>query len=589
MKNWDINIGQLYRRFTHVRRFYAALGQPRLTQEAILKSIVRANENSAFGKAHHFSSINSVADFQRKVPAGNYESLAPYIRRLAKGEKNQLTCQDPFMFATTSGTTAEPKFIPINEQHLQSYTHAFQVHNYEIIRCHPRAALGSFLIISSNDQEGFTEAGIPYGAVSGLLNRRQSPIIRRHFALPYELCKVKNVDAKYYLLLRAAIGQDVTAIVGCNPTSFLLLAEQLKERGSQLVAELFEGRLDLEFLEKAQIAPSVVAAFSPYARPQVDRARILSAILERKGSLLPKDLWPELGIMSLWKGGSMDFYLEKLPALFGDVPMRDFGYMASEGRGTVPISSVGAAGPLAVSSHFFEFVAQEDIEDVSPRFYLAHELEKGRRYFIFFTTFAGLYRYNINDLLEVEDFVGETPSLRFVRKGGGISSVTGEKLSEEQVLSALKSSLPLLDRLSLSHCTVAAKLAQPPYYRCFAEIPSKFSLDMLENNPTLKDNVDRFLFGFDQQLQELNPEYKDKRLSRRLGLPRLSPVPPGTHVRLRQQRVMQGAPEAQVKIPLLATDPAFIATLDSLFPAGVAEYCLQNGLGHSAILAEGGC
>lgn len=45
----------------------------------------------------------------------------------------------------------------------------------------------------------------------------------------------------------------------------------------------------------------------------------------------------------------MSFYLEKLPELFGPVPQRDFGYMASEGRGTVPISCNGSAGPLAVT------------------------------------------------------------------------------------------------------------------------------------------------------------------------------------------------------------------------------------------------
>lgn len=84
------------------------------------------------------------------------------------------------------------------------------------------------MIISSNDEEGRTPAGLPYGAISGVLNRRQPTIIRRHFALPYELCKVKNVDAKYYLLLRAAVAQDVTALLGCNPSSFILLAEQLK-------------------------------------------------------------------------------------------------------------------------------------------------------------------------------------------------------------------------------------------------------------------------------------------------------------------------------------------------------------------------
>ena len=87
--------------------------------------------------------------------------------RLRAGERAQLTTEEPFMFATTSGTTDRPKFVPITRTHLSDYTHAFQLHNYHLIKDFPRSALGKFLIITSNDQEGITEAGLPYGAVSG--------------------------------------------------------------------------------------------------------------------------------------------------------------------------------------------------------------------------------------------------------------------------------------------------------------------------------------------------------------------------------------------------------------------------------------
>jgi hypothetical protein len=539
----DIALGQLYRALTHVRHFNKAVRTPAYYQEAKLLSFVRANADTEFGKKHHFDRINSVKDYQSFVPASKYEDLQPYIERLTHGEKNQLTAEDPFMFATTSGTTARPKFIPITEGHLRDYTHAFQIHNYQMISDWPQAAAGRFLIITSNDQEGITPGGLPYGAVSGLLNKRQSPVIRRHFAIPYELCKIKDVDQKYYLMLRVAMAQDVTAILCCNPSSLLLLVEQLKEHAQDLLSDVSDGSIRRRFAPP----PALAAAFEPFLKPQRQRARELDLLLSKHGSLTPELMWPRLSALSCWKGGPMSFYLEKLKEHYGNCSIRDFGYMASEGRGSIPLVNDGAGGVLALTSHFFEFVHEDDVDQPGARFYLSHELQKQGRYYIHFTTGAGLYRYNINDLVEVVDFHEQTPVIRFVRKGLGVSSITGEKITEEQVLVALTHATRQMHLLQVSHFTAEVELGLPPHYVCYAEL-----------NESMTDSVkNEFVRIFDHSLKNQNPEYQDKRDSKRLGLPVLKTLPPGTYTRLRQQRVAEGAPEAQVKIPLLSSPNSF--------------------------------
>lgn len=400
------------------------------------------------------------------------------------------------------------------------------------------------MIITSNDEEGRTESGLPYGAVSGMLNKRQSPVIRRHFALPFELCKVKDVDAKYYLLLRAALVQNVTAMLACNPSSLLLLADQMKERCESLLADIHDGTINRAFV--SQVPAYVLDAFAPYLKPSPERASALLKLIEAHGRLKPCHAFPDLAVLSCWKGGPMGFYLEQMAEFYGALKIRDFGYMASEGRGTVPISSEGAGGPLAVTSHFFEFVHEDDIDKANKRFYMAHELKPGLRYFIFFTTNAGLYRYNINDLMFVESMLFGTPVLSFVRKGGGVSSVTGEKITEEQVLSALRTTVATLSLSEIKHFTAEAVLDRPPHYQCYAEVEPE------SGRTCVDDFQEDFLNCFDAQLKTMNPEYADKRDSKRLGRPRLKLLAPGTYARLRQQRVMEGAPEAQVKIPLLS-------------------------------------
>jgi hypothetical protein len=451
------------------------------------------------------------------------------------------------MFATTSGTTAQPKFIPITETHLRDYTHAFQIHNYQMIKDWPNAASGRFLIITSNDREGVTPGGLPFGAVSGVLNKRQSPLVRRHFAIPYELCQIKDVDTKYYLMLRVAMALDVTAILCCNPSSLLLLADQLKEHAWNLLADVSDGTIRRQYAPPPELMP----AFEPYLKPQRQRARELDGILSEFGQLTPEMIWPRLSALSCWKGGPMSFYLEKLKESYGRCNIRDFGYMASEGRGSIPLANEGAGGVVAVTSHFFEFVAEGDVESPSPRFYLAHELVLGERYYIHFTTAAGLYRYNINDLVEVVGFCGNTPIIHFVRKGLGISSITGEKVTEEQVLVALTQATRQLNLQEVSHFTAEVELGLPPHYVCFAEVNGSVA-DIVKNE---------FVRIFDHSLKMQNPEYLDKRDSKRLGAPVLKILPAGTYVRLRQQRVAEGAPEAQVKIPLLSSPNSFSGRL----------------------------
>jgi hypothetical protein len=550
LSNLDVKIGQAYRTVTHVRTFSRAIRQPRITQEEKLLQIIRLNEGTEFGKKHHFEKVHSIAEYQKYVPPGIYEDFRPYINALKAGARNQLTAEQPFMFAITSGTTAEPKFVPITETHLRDYTHAFQVHNHKMVDDFARVALGRFMIITSNDEEGRVECGLPYGAVSGVLNKRQSPIIRRHFAVPYELCKIKDVDAKYYLMLRVAMAQDVRIILCCNPSSLLLLSEQLKEHAQALVADLCDGGVSSRYTPPAALAH----AFAPYLKPDRKKAMDLQALLEKQGSLKPHDLWPELDALCCWKGGPMSFYLQRLPETFGHIQVRDFGYMASEGRGSIPLSNEGAGGVLAITSHFFEFVDEEDIDSSSPKFLTADQLIEGGRYFIYFTTNAGLYRYNINDLIEVVGMQQKTPIIQFIRKGLGVSSITGEKLTEEQVLVALNQAVRQLNLAEISHFTSEVQLGYPPNYVCFVEL-----------NAVLSESVsNEFIRIFDHSLKMQNPEYADKRSTKRLGLPELRILPNGTYTRLRQQRVEEGAPEAQVKIPLLSSPNTFSGRLAAL-------------------------
>lgn len=537
----------------HVRKYFAAMQTPRLAQERKLLQLIERNQDSKFGQKHGFHKIRTIADFQERIPPAQYENLAPYIEAAMRGEAKQLTVEPPLMFATTSGTTNKPKFIPVTASHLKDYTHAFQIHNWAMAKDYSQTAHAKqarFLTFASNDLEGHTEAGIPYGAISGMLRRKQSPLMQKYLSLPHAVCRIKDVQSKYYTILRLALNHNVVAILSCNPSTLLLLSDCLQESAAMLLKDIADGTFHPFYRPEQSIYNELSHEIS--ANPV--RAARLTKILEQKKTLLPQDIWPELRLISCWKGGPMPFYLDRLPERYGTVPIRDFGYMASEGRGTIPLATDGAAGPLALTSHFFEFVPEEEINNTAPTYLTADQLEVNKRYYIHFTTAAGLYRYNINDLMEVTGMHFNCPELKFVQKGAGISSVTGEKLTEEQVHTAVNHASRQSGLTKLKHFTLAVEMDLPPYYTAFLELSA----------PTPEAVLNEFLRRFEDSLQAQNIEYREKRLSHRLAAPRLETLSAGTFTKLRQMRVMEGAPEAQVKIPFLALGGNFKQILAAL-------------------------
>jgi hypothetical protein len=413
-----------------------------------------------------------------------------------------------------------------------------------MVEDYPAAAAGKFLVTSSCDMEGKTAAGIPFGALSGFVVKRQPAAVRGHFVLPYELALIHDVPLKYYLTLRLAVEAPVTAISTLNPSSIVLLCEKLQEYAEQLIFDVRHGTATA----LGGLEPVLANALAPYVKPNSRRADELAACLRQRGELHPRDIWPDLRALSHWKGGTMPLYTRQLRRWFGDLPARDRGYMASEGIGSIPLVDAGAAGALAVTTHFYEFIPAERRDQTHPPVLTAQDLQSNREYYVLFTTSAGLYRYDINDIVRVVDYFHDVPMIEFVRKGGGMTSLTGEKLSEPQVTAAMSRAL---DELRLHdvvrHFTAVPRFDTPPRYAFYVE----------SSEPLNADRGRALSRTLDAELKAQNVEYRSKRESLRLDSPLIRVVASGTYIAYRQRRVAAGAPETQVKVPHLTPQMDF--------------------------------
>src|SRR6266496_3313519 len=75
----------------------------------------------------------------------------------------------------------------------------------------------------------------------------------------------------------------------------------------------------------------------------------LDRVLARHGRLVLGECWPELALVGCWLGGSAGIQARHLTEHVDPrVARRDLGFVASEGRLTIPLEDGTAAGVLAV-------------------------------------------------------------------------------------------------------------------------------------------------------------------------------------------------------------------------------------------------
>jgi hypothetical protein len=532
-------------------QFEAATLHPREVQEALLQDILTHQAATAFGRDHRFDTIRSTEDYRRQLPVASYEYFEPYVARLRKGETNALLT-DPriHMFALTSGTTAVRKFIPVTQQYLDDYRRGWNIWGLKVFRDHPASRVKPIVQMSGDWDEFRTESGVPCGSVTGLTASMQKSIIRWMYCVPACVARIKDAHAKYYAAMRLSMPRNVHMVVAANPSTLINLARTGDREKESLIRDIRDGTLS----NKLDLPADVGMELRSRLRPNPERAKELEAIANRTGTLYPKDYWSSSCLLGNWTGGSVGTYLRHYPRYFGDMPIRDVGLIASEGRMTIPLSDGTASGVLDVTTHYFEFIPEAEGDSPQPTVLGAHELKDGATYFVLLTTAFGLYRYHIHDLVRVNGFHNGTPRIEFLSKGSLFSNLTGEKLSEYHVTQSMSEVLREFDltltAYALAPCWASAngEEFEQPYYGLFVE----------RGDVSEAAQGRRLAEALDARLRQVNVEYASKRDSLRLSAVRVEWVPTGFWTRWDRDRLRHtGGTMEQYKHPCLIADPRF--------------------------------
>jgi hypothetical protein len=515
------------------RPFLAAARDPRQIQERTLRRMLSANAETEFGRAHGFEQLTSCDAYRAAVPVQTHESLAEAIRRQADTGAPALTVAPPVFYARTSGTTGPARDFPVTIQGQVAQRVAQRVFAATL---HLGTGLfkGRIAGFAGAHVEGQLPSGQPYGSASGQTYASAPAFVQDKFVVPELAFEIADATEKYHAYaLSALASDDLTGIITANPSTVLSVFAHIRRYTEAVLRDLADGSFTVSATGSGQ--PGEIAARAmAHTEARPDRAKALEAVL---GQGLPLgQVWPRLNTLATWSGGNCRVALDQLrPMLPPELQVVEIGYRASEFIGTVNIQAATNLCLPDIGHTVFEFVEEDRWERGEAEFLWLDEIEPGRHYYVFATTPSGLYRYHINDVVEVTGRAGACPTLGFVRKGQGVTSITGEKLTETQAMEAARA-------IGVAPgFFVAVADPQAALYRVFHEIDA----------PPTPERATEAALALDTALCECNIEYADKRSSGRLCPAEVVFIRPGAGEAVKAAAVAAGQREAQVKPPLL--------------------------------------
>ena len=328
------------------RKEYETHRKANFYQTKFLHRILNTNQDTLFGKEHHFSQIKDYDQFQKKIPIRSYEEFLPYLEKVKLGQKKVLTKSDPEYLLMTSGTTAGSKYIPITKTGIKKQIDAalkvlcfYAVHsgtaefiNYKMIFLQGSPALDYSL-------------KVPTGRLSGVVYHHVPKFFQRNKLPSYEANIIEDWQKKLDAIVEETYREDISLLGGIPPWC-------------------------LQYFER---------------------------LLAKSSTFNLKSLFPHL---AMYIYGGLDFtnYRDKMKTLLGDGVSCLQTFPASEGFFAFQDSLESEDMLLLLNQGvFYEFRNRQNDND---ELVTIDGVQLYTRYELIITNDSGLYRYAMGDLVE---------------------------------------------------------------------------------------------------------------------------------------------------------------------------------------------
>lgn len=512
------------------------------TQKTLLMQILTANAQCEYGRKYHFDQIKDIEAYRRQVPVCYWKDIDLDTGRIVAGERDVLFSGEVKQFLLSSGSTGRAKYIP--ESYMSEVARSLvlrlrQMYDAMAVPCLLQLlqsekidGVPGRLLTLANVQSGQkkTLSGTPVSYASELTMKQSG--LNDYLAFPTAVYEVKEPSVKDYLIMRFAIEHpDILVISGNNATRLAYLIHLAETHKEKILLDIEQGTID----HAGAVDEMVREKLSSLLRPNPARAAQLRQLLSEGKPFTPASYWPDLALALFWLSASVGYFVKDVrPLLPVTTRIMDVGYGASEAKFNIPIVPEDPAGLLSIASTFFEFLPVKGGEPL-----LAHELEVGEQYELVITTWGGLYRYNMEDIVICRGFVGTTPKIEFVTKSIEVLNICDEKVYPNEIVPC---AIEALANQGAALCQMQIYAdSSIRVYQCFVEV---------DGDPEIVD-LPRFTKEFHALLYRKSKGYSifiDSKVLRPL---QVTLMKTGWRKSLIQSKLKEGRSLTQIKLPLI--------------------------------------
>ncbi|KAL3848880.1 hypothetical protein ACJIZ3_010762 [Penstemon smallii] len=500
--------------------------------------------------------------YKSLVPIVSHANLEPYIQRIADGDKEPLLTQEPITtLSLSSGTTeGRQKYVPFTRHSSKTTLEIFKLAAAYRSRVYPIREGGRVLEFIYSSNRFKTKGGIIVGTATTHVYASEEFKTKQVETKAFT-CSPKQVissgDYKQttycHLLLGIYFSEQVEFITSTFAYSIVQAFRSFEELYKEICNDIKEGKLSPR-ITIPDVRKSVLDTIRP--NPSLaSRVQSKCEELERMDwfGLIP-NLWPNAKYVYSIMTGSMQPYLTKLRHYAGDLPLVSADYGSTESWIGVnldpflPPEKVTFA--VVPTFSYFEFiplyrqngtegksVTDDFIEDDPVSL---SQLKIGQQYEIVLTTFTGLYRYRLGDVVEVASFHHNTPKLNFICRRKLILTINIDKNTEKDLQSVVEKGSKLLTKSKAdlldftSHADVSK---QPGHYIIYWEIKGEVEDSLMEQCCNEMD------------ASFLDHGYVVSRKTTSIGPLELCIVERGTFKKIMEYFIANGAALSQFKTP----------------------------------------
>ncbi len=482
-------------RLPRIRRFEQF---PIDVQDLLFKELIHTAKDTEWGRLYKYDTIDTPAEYRRRVPVNAYENIFPYIKRMMYGERNILWPGEVKWFSKSSGTTGGgSKYIPVTEVSLRE-CHLAGAHDimatwYE----HNDARLfeGKGLMVG-----GTFEAFAPYpathiGDVSAVMIHHMPGYMQLFTTPDVQTTLTKDFDEKITRMAEITPAERVTTLMGVPTWNIVLFRRILEMTGKENLLEV----------------------------------------------------WPDF---QLYMHGGVNFepYRHQFREFFPDDKVAYLNiYNASEGFFAAQLENEAPEGDMTLlldNGVFYEFLPKSEWHKEEPEAIGLEDVEIGKDYAIVISTNAGLWRYVPGDTVV---FTSARPyKIKITGRIKHFINAFGEEVVIENT------DMALAQTCGQTHAQISEYTVAPIFLSRQAKGGHEWLIEF-EKEPA---SLEEFCILLDKNLQNINSDYEAKRFKdMALHLPVIRKIPIGTfHNWLRSK----GRYGGQNKIPRLANERKYV-------------------------------